>query len=167
MLINLKKFLLSDDLVMNVDDRLTIMDEEFLEKNKLKKEIEFSGRFFKVEKSLLLNAKINYFYSETCARCLEEFENKITANFNTIIVDKLNDDYEAEDIEILIKDSCIDLEEPIKQVVYLSMPMKALCKTDCKGICPKCGINLNTDKCECNDFVIDPRLEKLKTLLSD
>ncbi len=167
MLINLKKFLLSDDLVMNVDDRLTIMDEEFLEKNKLKKEIEFSGRFFKVEKSLLLNAKINYFYSETCARCLEEFENKITANFNAIIVDKLNDDYEAEDIEILIKDSCIDLEEPIKQVVYLSMPMKALCKTDCKGICPKCGINLNTDKCECNDFVIDPRLEKLKTLLSD
>ena len=115
----------------------------------------------------MLNAKINYFYSETCARCLEEFENKITANFNAIIVDKLNDDYEAEDIEILIKDSCIDLEEPIKQVVYLSMPMKALCKTDCKGICPKCGINLNTDKCECNDFVIDPRLEKLKTLLSD
>lgn len=67
----------------------------------------------------------------------------------------------------MIKDGCIDLEEPIKQIVYLSMPMKALCKGDCKGICPMCGINLNTGKCECNDFVIDPRLEKLKTLLRD
>ncbi len=167
MLINLKKFLLSDDLVMNVNDTLTITDEELLEKNKLNKDIQFNGKFFKVEKSLLLNAEFTYSYSETCARCLEIFENKITANFNAIIVDEVNEDYEAEDIEILIKDGCIDLEEPIKQIVYLSMPMKALCKGDCKGICPMCGINLNTGKCECNDFVIDPRLEKLKTLLRD
>lgn len=167
MLINLKKFLLSDDLVMNVNDTLTITDEELLEKNKLNKDIQFNGKFFKVEKSLLLNAEITYSYSETCARCLEEFENKITTNFNAIIVDEINEDYEAEDIEILIKDGCIDLEEPIKQIVYLSMPMKALCNNDCKGMCSKCGINLNTGKCECNDFVIDPRLEKLKTLLRD
>lgn len=167
MLINLKKFLLSEDLVMNVNDTLTITDEDFLEKNKLNEEIKFKGEFFKVEKSLLLSATLTYTYSETCARCLEEFENKITANFNAIIVDEVNEDYEAEDIEILIKDGFIDLEEPIKQVVYLSMPMKALCKNDCKGLCSMCGINLNTGECECNDFVIDPRLEKLKTLLRD
>ncbi len=167
MLINLKKFLLSDDLVMNVNEALTITDKELLEKNKLNKDIQFSGKFFKVEKSLLLSAEFTYSYSETCARCLEEFENKIIAKFNAIIVDEVNEDYEAEDIEIMIKDGCIDLEEPIKQIVYLSMPMKALCKNDCKGICPMCGINLNTGKCECNDFVIDPRLEKLKTLLRD
>jgi len=165
MIINLKKFLLSDDLVYNVSDRLTLKDEKFLEENKLNKEIEFDGKFFKVDKSLLLEAKINYFYSENCARCLQEFENKVTAKFNAIIVDELDEDYEAEDMQILIKDSYVDLEESIKQLVYLSMPMKALCKSSCKGICSKCGINLNTDKCECNDFVIDPRLEKLKTLL--
>lgn len=167
MLINLKKFLLSDDLVYNLKDRLAIKDEKFLEENKLNKEVEFDGKFFKVERSLLLEANINYFYSENCARCLEEFENKVTTKFNAIIVDELDEDYEADDMQILIKDSFVDLEEAIKQVVYLSMPMKALCKKDCKGICSKCGINLNTDKCECNDFVIDPRLEKLKTLLRD
>jgi uncharacterized protein len=165
MIINLKGFLLSDDLVYNVSDRLTLKDEKFLEENRLKNEVEFDGKFFKVDKSLLLDAKIDYFYSESCARCLKEFENKITAKFNAIIVDALDEDYEAEDIQILIKDSYVDLEESIKQLVYLSMPMKALCKSSCKGICSKCGINLNTDKCECNDFVIDPRLEKLKTLL--
>lgn len=165
MIINLKRFLLSDDLVYNVSDRLTLTDEKFLEESRLNKEIEFDGKFFKVDKSLLLEAKINYFYSENCARCLKEFENKITTKFNAIIVDELDEDYEAEDMQILIKDSFVDLEESIKQLVYLSMPMKALCKSSCKGICSKCGINLNTDKCECNDFVIDPRLEKLKTLL--
>ena len=167
MLINLKKFLLSDDLVMNVSETLTITDKDLLEKSKLNKEVIFNGKFFKVEKSLLLNAELTYTYSETCARCLEEFENKITTNFNAIIVDEVNEDYEAEDIEIIIKDGCIDLKEPVKQIVYLSMPMKALCKSDCNGMCPMCGINLNTGKCECNDFVIDPRLEKLKTLLRD
>lgn len=165
MIINLKKFLLSDDMVYNVSDRLKLTDEKFLEESRLKNEIEFDGKFFKVDKSLLLEAKVNYFYAESCARCLKEFENKITAKFNAIIVDALDEDYEAEDMQILIKDSFVDLEESIKQLVYLSMPMKALCKSSCKGICSKCGINLNTDKCECNDFVIDPRLEKLKTLL--
>lgn len=165
MIINLKKFLLSDDLVCNISDRLTLKDENFLEENKLNEEIEFDGKFFKVDKSLLLEAKFSYLYSEDCARCLQEFENKITVKFNAIIVDQLDEDYETEDMQILIKDSYIDFEESIKQQIYLSMPMKALCKSNCKGICSKCGINLNTDKCECNDFVIDPRLEKLKTLL--
>jgi uncharacterized protein len=165
MIINLKRFLMSDDLVYNVSDRLKLTDEKFLEENRLNDEVEFDGNFFKVDKSLLLEAKINYFYSENCARCLKEFENKITANFNAIIVDALDEDYDAEDMQILIKDSFINLEESVKQLVYLSMPMKALCKSSCKGICSKCGINLNTDECECNVFVIDPRLEKLKTLL--
>lgn len=167
MLINLKKFLLSDDLVMNVKETLTITDKDLLEQCKLYKDLYFDGKFFKAEKSLMLNATITYKYSEVCARCLEEFENNVTTNFSAIIVDEINEDYEAADIEILIKDGCIDLEDSIKQIVYLSMPMKALCKDDCKGICPKCGKNLNTGKCDCNDFVIDPRLEKLKTLLED
>jgi DUF177 domain-containing protein len=167
MLINLKKFLLSDDLVMNINDTLTIADKELLETNKLNKEFLFEGKFYKVDKNVSLNAKITYAYDEVCARCLEEFENKVTANFNAIIVDEINEDYEAEDIEILMKDGLIDLSDAVNQIIYLSMPMKALCKDDCKGICPKCGKNLNTGKCECNDFVIDPRLEKLKTLLED
>ncbi|QSX06599.1 DUF177 domain-containing protein [Sedimentibacter sp. zth1] len=167
MLINLKKFLLSDDLVMNINDTLTITDKELLETNKLNKEFLFEGKFYKVDKNVSLNAKITYAYDEVCARCLEEFENKVTANFNAIIVDEINEDYEAEDIEILMKDGLIDLNDAVNQIIYLSMPMKALCKDDCKGICSKCGKNLNTGKCECNDFVIDPRLEKLKTLLED
>lgn len=167
MLINLKKFLLSDDLVMNVNETLTITDKELLEKYKLDNNLLLDGQFIKVDKNIELTAKITYTYDEVCARCLEEFKNKITSDFNAIIVDEINPDSEAEDIEILMKDSVIDLSEPIKQIIYLSMPMKALCKEDCKGLCSKCGKNLNTGKCECNDFVIDPRLEKLKTLLED
>lgn len=167
MLINLRKFLLSDDVILNITDALTISDEKFLEKTKLNKTINFNGEFFKVEKNLLLNASITYTYLETCARCLEEFDNTITTSFKGTIVESLSGDNTSEDIEIVIRDGFIDLEDTIKQVVYLSMPMKALCSENCKGICPTCGANLNTEKCECDNVVIDPRLEKLKNLLKD
>lgn len=167
MLINLKKFLLSNDIVMNIDDVLTITDKELLEKYKLHKELIIKGSFFKVDTIITLNAEITFTYDEVCSRCLKEFNNKITANFNANIVDEINENSEAEDVEILIKDGVINIDDAIKQIIYLSIPMKALCKEDCKGICPICGIDLNTGTCECNDFVIDPRLEKLKTLLED
>lgn len=167
MLINLKKFLLSNDIVMNIDDVLAITDKELLEKYKLHKELIIKGSFFKVDTLVTLNSEITFVYDEVCSRCLKEFNNKITANFNANIVDEINENSEAEDIEVLIKDGVVDISDAIKQVIYLSIPMKALCKEDCKGICPICGIDLNTDTCECNDFVIDPRLEKLKTLLED
>ncbi|MGB9809870.1 MAG: YceD family protein, partial [Caldanaerobacter sp.] len=49
--------------------------------------------------------------------------------------------------------------------VILSLPMKFLCKEDCKGLCPICGTNLNYGSCSCKREDIDPRLEVLSKLL--
>ncbi|MBI5075016.1 MAG: DUF177 domain-containing protein [Nitrospirae bacterium] len=59
----------------------------------------------------------------------------------------------------------LDLQELIREQVLLSIQMKPLCTEDCKGICPKCGIDLNTGTCTCVQKEIDPRLEVLKKLL--
>lgn len=59
----------------------------------------------------------------------------------------------------------LDLDELIKEQILLSVQMKPLCKEDCKGLCPKCGIDLNTATCTCVQKEIDPRLEVLKKLL--
>jgi len=59
----------------------------------------------------------------------------------------------------------LDLLELIREQIMLSVLMKPLCYEDCKGICPKCGIDLNTGACSCVHKEIDPRLEVLKKLL--
>lgn len=59
----------------------------------------------------------------------------------------------------------LDLQELIREQIVLSVQMKPLCNEDCKGICPKCGIDLNTGTCTCVHKETDPRLEVLKKLL--
>ncbi len=60
----------------------------------------------------------------------------------------------------------IDLEEEIRQLITVNLPVKVLCKESCKGLCPQCGKNLNTGKCECPAVPpLDNRWERLKDLL--
>jgi uncharacterized protein len=48
--------------------------------------------------------------------------------------------------------------------LLLNIPMRILCKEDCRGLCPKCGRNRNTNSCDCVEEAIDPRWEGLKGL---
>jgi len=61
----------------------------------------------------------------------------------------------------------IDLTPILREEGILSIPMQALCKPDCKGLCPECGHNLNEGSCDCVRDTIDPRLSLLRTLLED
>lgn len=168
MLIKLSKFLSSDDYLFKFEDKFIIDDEEFLEKTHLNKTIIFNGDFFKVEDSILLTGIVKYSYAETCARCLTEFENTSETKFEAVVgrSQEIEED-ESDEIKLVIEDGCVNLDETIKQMIYLSMPMKAVCKADCKGICPNCGVNLNVEKCKCENNITDPRFEKLKNLLKD
>lgn len=167
MQIDLSKFLLSDDTLYRVSGEYAVNDSEFLSKIRIKGKILFSGEFFKVEDELILNASVKYTYTETCARCLAEFDNTIETKFEAVVVEDRPVNPETDEIEIAVKDGCVDLSVPVKQMVYLSMPMKALCREDCMGICPTCGVNLNVEKCNCENIDTDPRLEKLRDLLKE
>ncbi len=167
MLIKLNNFLSSDQLSYKVNENFVIGDEDFLSKTHLDKDITFIGDIYKVDESIILNGTVKYTVKDKCARCLEEFGNKIETKFEAIIVKQLDEDDESDEIQLKITDGCVDLQETIKQMIYLSMPMKSLCKKDCKGICPKCGVNLNNENCKCEDNLTDPRFDKLRDLLKD
>ena len=167
MIIKLNSFLKSRELTYSTENMLTITDLEFLEKNKIEKDIIFIGDFFKVDDIIELNATIRYTYKEVCARCLKEFMNTIETQFTAFITDNEVEDDDSEKINIIIHDNSIDIDEAIKQVIYLSIPMKSLCSENCKGICPTCGANLNIEECDCENNSIDPRLEELKKLLKE
>ena len=59
----------------------------------------------------------------------------------------------------------LDLTEVVRQNLLLSLPMSALCRTDCRGLCPDCGANLNEGPCGCQHEEVDPRLAVLQGLL--
>ncbi len=58
----------------------------------------------------------------------------------------------------------IDLEQLIRERFEMSLPMKPLCREDCKGLCPVCGTNWNRGACDCRTDRDDPRLAPLKAL---
>ena len=51
----------------------------------------------------------------------------------------------------------------MREQFYLALPMKPLCREDCRGLCPVCGINRNRETCSCQATWVDPRLEALKS----
>ena len=64
------------------------------------------------------------------------------------------------------RDHQIDLNELLREQFYLALPMKPLCRDDCKGLCPQCGTNWNTGVCTCTSGWEDPRLAALKGLVN-
>ena len=74
----------------------------------------------------------------------------------------VNDSKYAEEIDAYVCESkLLDTEKVFLDNIILNLPMKQVCSRDCKGLCPKCGINLNKEACNCRDDLIDSRLTKL------
>ncbi len=165
MLLKIKKFLSSDAMSLSVNENLVIDDEEFLEQTRLNENILLTGEIFKIDDSAEFTGAISYTFIDECSRCLTEFDNIINFKFQAALVQK--EDIESDEIQLIITDGNIRMDETIKQLVYLSMPMKSLCNNNCKGICPDCGVNLNNEKCQCENNLTDPRFDKLKDLLKD
>jgi len=70
-----------------------------------------------------------------------------------------------DDMEIgFLREEAVEVEEILKERIWLSIPMKPLCKEDCKGLCPTCGKDLNEGECDCPKEAIDPRFAVLKDL---
>ena len=72
---------------------------------------------------------------------------------------------EGEEIDIdPLEKGVIDLREMITEQIHLSLPVKPLCEENCRGLCSRCGVDLNKETCSCADGETDPRWEALKQL---
>ena len=87
--------------------------------------------------------KVNYLLKGECSRCLEPAQTEVESDFYA--------EYGLDnDAEYPIKGGQIDVEPPVKEAIIVGAPMVIYCKSDCKGLCPTCGANLNYNKCKCN-----------------
>ena len=58
------------------------------------------------------------------------------------------------------------LEDAVREQVLLAVPLKVICREDCKGLCPHCGANQNLERCSCSEPMEDPRWTALKDIRS-
>ena len=107
-------------------------------------------------------------YQATCARCLAPISGEFTLDLEKTVAPRnlLGDlDEDRLDDYAIIEDGFLDMDEPLREQLEMEFPLRFLCKEDCKGLCPKCGKNLNEGECGCSLKEIDPRLAPLQKIL--
>ena len=102
----------------------------------------------------------------TCSRCLESFPWDIRSEFDLRVVAHEPDDDSVEvdenAVEALVApEGKIGLEDLAREQLYLNLPLKPICRPDCKGLCPVCGVNRNVTACGCATEDVDPRMAPL------
>ncbi|MEO8573867.1 MAG: DUF177 domain-containing protein [Pyrinomonadaceae bacterium] len=106
-----------------------------------------------------------------CTRCLEPVSQDLTFDFAASFVTPENfaldkeREVAADDLDLdVIESDRIDLREIAREQILLNLPRQVLCRTDCKGLCQKCGANRNLIDCKCDLDETDPRWAALKNL---
>jgi len=72
---------------------------------------------------------------------------------------------ELDDDIHLVQEEIVELDPYLREAFAVSLPMAAICREDCKGLCPVCGKDRNTETCGCESEAVDPRLAPLQDLL--
>ena len=113
---------------------------------------------------LVMTGSVRTCLHGTCDRCASEFDREIDFPIDVVLVTELaNEENEDEWVFPLEGDSA-DLDDIVRTVFVLNLDSKLLCSEDCKGLCHRCGKNLNGGPCSCQKE-LDPRFAALKQLL--
>jgi uncharacterized protein len=119
----------------------------------------------RVQDGLLVQGTVESRLGLECVRCLEPFSFPISS--------ELEETYRLSgagsrpgESYVVGDDGWLDLAPLLREQAWVDIPMKPLCRPDCRGLCPQCGADLNHESCECDRTEIDPRLAILRDLIN-
>jgi uncharacterized protein len=116
-------------------------------------------------RQLYLNASVRATGSFLCDRCAAPFNLPLHTTYQMYYVQDETDagDIDPAEVQVIPPGlSSIDLAEDVRQMVLLAVPLKLLCRDDCRGLCTSCGADLNTGQCTCPPEPADTRWEALR-----
>lgn len=140
------------------------MDERFVAPVKVQATLE------KNPKHVYLKADIRSDGVFTCDRCLDDFRREIETSYNLLYKFGSEEGTAPGDQEIVYihpEASFVDIADDVRQYSILAVPQKLLCREDCKGLCPTCGINRNRASCKCESEEVDQRWQGLRKFLEN
>jgi uncharacterized protein len=131
---------------------------------------EHHGRH-EVIQDIRLKGELNTTLETACARCLEPVIQDVERKFELLYrpqgADAGREELSVTDAEAEVgyyRGEGLLLEDVLREQVLLALPLRAICREDCKGLCPHCGKNLNIDPCSCSEPLDDPRWSALKEI---
>ena len=120
-----------------------------------------TGKVLNIGGTIEISAQITGKFVTECSRCGV----KVTEDFSADLFESMENDFSDVDAEcISVQGNVIDISGSIDACIFGNIPMQTLCREDCKGLCPECGINLNEKECNCDTTVYDPRFAIFRNL---
>lgn len=118
------------------------------------------------EELYVLDGQLSTTLTLTCSKCLTTYDFPLTVDWHeSFSREKQADEEEEADVHFVSEDE-VDLSPYIQEALLLEIPFVPVCRDDCQGLCPTCGINRNEASCDCKHEHIDPRLAELQKFFS-
>lgn len=134
-------------------------------------EVHLSGEIRRTDPGFHLKGLLTYEQTLLCDRCLDSAAEAVSNEIELWVQSgepadlAPEEELEESDLGVLhVADEVLDTEPLIREQVQLGIPMKPLCRPDCKGLCPTCGADLNLGPCRCSGEETDPRWAGLAAL---
>ena len=113
---------------------------------------------------LVMTGSLHTTIHGVCDRCASDFDRFVEFPLDVVLVTELTNEENEDEWVFPLEGDSADLEDIVRTVFVLNLDSKLLCKEDCKGLCCRCGRNLNHEACKCQKE-LDPRFAALKQLL--
>ena len=125
--------------------------------------------------TVLLKGSVQGHRLAACDRCREQVAQVLSCEFEYLVTTRKEQACELRDIECSEQDAVtlyligpeIDVDEILREQIYLGLPLKTLCSEDCKGICAGCGVILNSEICQCPADGVSSTFAILKNLINN
>jgi uncharacterized protein len=127
------------------------------------KDLAVVAEIYRSERDVHFAGRVEGEVEANCARCLEEFERPLEREFRFVILPRPaadDDDNDDEGVDHYSGDE-LDLGPLVTEQALLALELLPLCSEDCRGLCPKCGANLNREACSCDSKTGGPKLGHL------
>ncbi|MBP3509738.1 YceD family protein [Oscillibacter sp.] len=162
MLLNVKPILHTPGKRLDFQFELDLSDMEFSGRYPISRPVAVSGEVRNTAGILELTLNAKSTLDAVCDRCGKAFAQEKDVPFACMLAEELQN--EENDEIVLLEDGMVDVGDLARTAFILDMDTKTLCSEDCKGLCPRCGANLNLGPCSCKKET-DPRLAVLAKLL--
>ena len=163
MRLDLRDVILVPDAEKSFQCQVDLSDLEFYGRKPIVRPVLAQGSVVNHAGALVLNGTARSELELVCDRCGKEFSREKVVALDMLLADELEQE-DSEDEIFLLDGNELDLDELVTTAFVLAMDTKNLCSEDCKGLCAKCGADLNLGPCGCRPEV-DPRLAALAQLL--
>lgn len=150
--------------------RTYVLDESLGLEGREPERIAGTAQLLRTRAGVLVRAQLHMVEPEVCSRCLKPLEETVRVDFEEefqmSIDPATGEPTTAVDPDAFLIDSqhMLDLREAVRQYREVSLEMQHLCRPDCRGLCPRCGTDLNLQPCQCESPAADARWTALATL---